>query len=95
VFPPVGVPLSAGIEFANLIAANTDSVQPKVAKAAAKTVLRTAAAARKGDKDAARALKLIAKAKKARKKKNKKDKNTHIAFIITPAGRIQHDKSVK
>jgi hypothetical protein len=88
VFPPVGIPLSAAVETANAIARSAASVNPKVRLAAAKTVLRTAAAAKKGDQDAARGLKLLASAAKSRATTKG---NRRIAFIVTAAGRILRD----
>lgn len=92
VFPPVGVPLTAAVEAANLIARNAGSVNPVVRRAAAKTVIRTAAAARAGDTDAARGLKLLASASRTRASAKG---NRRIGFIITPAGRILRDTTVK
>lgn len=91
VFPPVGVPLAAGVEMANALASATRSVDAKKRQAAAKTVLRTAAAARKGDADAKRGLRLLAQAKKMRKLKKGE---VRLSFIIGPSGRIFRDKTV-
>lgn len=83
VFPPVGVPLAAGVAAANVIAANVHSLDPRKRKAAKKVVIHTAAVAKKGDADARRGLKLLAAARKASKAKNRR-----VVFEVTRNGRI-------
>lgn len=67
VFPPVGVPLAAGVATAAAIAAATESKIPAQAKAAAQVVLNTAQLAKSGDKGAQQALGAIDMAKQALK----------------------------
>lgn len=91
VFPPIGVPLVAAVEAANLIARNTKSLIPEKRRAAAKVVMRTAAAAKKGDKDARRGLKLLSVASRHMRQDKR---NKRVAFVVTPDGRIYRDTSV-
>lgn len=66
-FPPVGVPLVAGVAVADQLVTAAQSANPKRKAAASKIVKRTVAAAKAGDKDAGRAARILSAV--ARKKK--------------------------
>lgn len=85
-FPAVGVPLVAGIAVADqLVTAAEQTKLPKRQAAAKKIVKRTVAAAKAGDKDAGRAVKIItavAKKKRASRQLSRPErvKNYRTAF---------------
>lgn len=64
VFPPVGVPAVVAVNTADKVLAGLNSKVPAQVKAATNIVQRTAALAKNGDKDASRALALVAKRKR-------------------------------
>lgn len=66
-YPPVGVPASAALVAANAVIRNSESKEPAKRKLAVKLTVNTAKAAKRGDKDAKRGLKVLLIAKRMRK----------------------------
>ncbi len=93
VFPPVGVPLAAGVVVADRLARNVKSPNPKRRAAAKAVVVRTAQLAKAGDQSAVRGLKLIAQQQRKRTAARPQPSRSlprprALRFTITGQGRI-------
>lgn len=83
VFPPVGVPVAAGVAVAGRINLNVHSKNKRKAAAARRVIVRTAQLAKRGDVSARRGLKLLARAGRRRKKLIGKRRRVRKAATLT------------